>query len=193
MTQGYHDRPTHLLPKEDVAVVIWGNKITNDISYPIRFHASKEVARHYLCNRKKNPWLNEQFDEVDWEHLDLAMKTKTDMYKIWRSKQTLGFCGTRVQVGQYLGIPGQDERCPNCGRRETSTHLVLCPSEDRTQLLLDNAAELEKWLEKDGSTDQDLAYWIPKYILMRGNKPFADMGAMSPRMMALAQSQDKIG
>jgi len=31
------------------------------------------------------------------------------------------------------------------------------------------------------------------YILMRGNKPFADMGAMSPRMKALAQSQDKMG
>ena len=61
MTQGYHDRPTHLLPKD--------------------------------------PWLNKQFDEVDWEHLDLALKTKTDMYKIWRSKQTSGFCGTRVQVG----------------------------------------------------------------------------------------------
>jgi hypothetical protein len=60
-------------------------------------------------------------------------------------------------------------------------------------LLIDNADELEKWLEKDGSTDQELAYWIPKYILMRGNKPFADMGAMSPRMKALAQSQDKIG
>jgi len=28
MTHGYHDRPTQLLPKEDVAVVIWGNKIT---------------------------------------------------------------------------------------------------------------------------------------------------------------------
>jgi hypothetical protein len=60
-------------------------------------------------------------------------------------------------------------------------------------LLIDNADELEKWLQKDGSTDQELAYWIPKYILMRGNKPFADMGAMSPRMKALAQSQDKIG
>jgi hypothetical protein len=33
--------------------------------------------------------------------------------------------------------------------------------------------ELEKWLEKDGSTDQELAYWIPEYILMRGDKPFA--------------------
>jgi hypothetical protein len=58
---------------------------------------------------------------------------------------------------------------------------------------IDNADELEKWLEKDGSTYQELAYWIPKYILMRGDKPLADMGAMFPRMKALAQSQDKIG
>jgi hypothetical protein len=94
------------------------------------------VARRYLGNRKKNPWPNEQFDEVDWEHQELAMKVKPDMYKIWRSKQNLGFCGTRVQVGRYLGIPGQDERCPNCGRRETAAHLLLCPSEDRTQLLI---------------------------------------------------------
>ena len=92
-----------------------------------------------------------------------------------------------------MGTTGQDKRCPNCGRRETATHLLLCSSKDRTQLLIDNADKLEKWLEKDGSTDQDLAYWIPKYILMRGNKPFADMGSMSPRMMALVQSQDKIG
>ncbi len=74
-----------------------------------------------------------------------------------------------------------------------ATHLLLCPSADRTQLLIENADELEKLPEKDGSTDQELAYWIPKYILMRGDKPFAEMGAMSPRMKALAQSQDKIG
>jgi hypothetical protein len=193
MTQGYHDRPTQLLPKEHVAVVIWGNKIYDDISSSIRFHASKEEARQYMGNRKKNPWSNEQFDKVDWEHLDLALKTKPDMYKIWRSKQTLGFCRTRVQVGRYLGIPGQDKRCPNCGRREMASHLLLCPSEDRTQLLIDNTDELEKWLAKDGSTEQELAYWIPKYILIQGNKPFVDIGAMSPKMKALAQSQDKIG
>jgi hypothetical protein len=28
---------------------------------------------------------------------------------------------------------------------------------------------------------------------MQGDKPFADMGAMSPRMKALEQSQDMIG
>jgi hypothetical protein len=64
MTQGYHDRPTQLLPKEDVAVVIWGNKITDDVSSPIRFHASKEEARRYLGNRKKNPWPNEHISKI---------------------------------------------------------------------------------------------------------------------------------
>ncbi len=56
-----------------------------------------------------------------------------------------------------------------------------------------DADKLEKWLEKDGSTDQELAYRIPKYILMQGDKSFADMGGMSPRMKALAQNQGKIG
>ena len=115
------------------------------------------------------------------------------MYKIWRSKQNSGFCRTRVQVGLYSGTPWPDERCPNCGRRETAARLLLCSNEDRTQLLLNNTDDLGQWLEKDGITDQKLAYWIPKYILMWGNKPFADMGAMSPRVKALAQSQDKIG
>jgi hypothetical protein len=62
------------------------------------------------------------------------------------------------------------------------------PKQGQNSMLIDNADELEKWLEKDGSTNQDLAYWIPKCILMRGDKPFADMGAMPPRMKALAQS-----
>jgi hypothetical protein len=104
MTEGYYKRPTQLLPKEDVAVVIWGNKITNNISHSIRFHASKEMASQYLGNRKKNSWPNKRFNKDDWEHLDLALKNKPDMYKIWRSKQNLGFCGTRVQVGIFGNI-----------------------------------------------------------------------------------------
>jgi hypothetical protein len=93
---GYHDRQSQLLPKEDVALVIWGTKITGNISPPLRFHASKEVARKYLASRKKEKWSNKCFNAVDWEHLELALKNKVDMYKMWRSKQHLGFCGTRV-------------------------------------------------------------------------------------------------
>jgi hypothetical protein len=114
--QGYHSRQFQFLPKEDVALVIWGNKITGDISSPLRFHASKEVAQQYLRTCTKNKWYNNKFDAVNWEHLDLALKNKPDMYKIWRSKQNSGFLGTRVQVGCYLRDACADKRCPNCGR-----------------------------------------------------------------------------
>jgi hypothetical protein len=65
MTEGSYNKPTQLLPKEDVAVVIWGNKITDDISHTIRLQASKEAAKKYWGNKKKNPWTNKRSDKVD--------------------------------------------------------------------------------------------------------------------------------
>ena len=50
--QGYQDTPTQILPKEDVALVIKGNKITDDISQPLRFHASREMAQKHLMTKK---------------------------------------------------------------------------------------------------------------------------------------------
>jgi hypothetical protein len=190
---GYHNRPTQLLPKEDVALIIWGNKITGDISSHLRFHASKEVARRYLTSRPRDKWSNNRFGAVDWEHLDLALKNTQDMYRIWRSKQHSGFCGTRVQVGRYLGDPFPNERCPNCGRREFASHLMLCPDTSRTKLLGKNVDNLATWMSQDDQNDPEILYWIPKYILMRRDIPLSAMGFMSPQFKALAASQDLIG
>jgi hypothetical protein len=190
---GYHDRQSQLLPKEDVALIIWGNKITGNILPPLWFHVSKEVAMKYLANCIKDKWSNERFNAVDWEHLDLALKKKADMYKMWRSKQHSGFCGTRVQISGYSGELLPDKRGPNCGRRETAAHLLLCPNDDRTRLLVENVDELTTWMSQDNKTDLEILYWIPKYILMRGDKPLSMMGFMSPQFKALANSQDLIG
>jgi hypothetical protein len=193
LSTGYHEQPTHFLPREDAALVVWGEKITGDISQKIRFHACKEEVRKHLQTRKVNRWSAESFEEVDWEHLDLSLAQKPDMYKIWCSKQSSGFCGTRVQVGRYSGQAYLDERCPNCGRQETVAHLILCSDNCRTRQLTKNTDDLSRWLEKDDKTDPELAYWIPKYILMRGDKPSSELGAMSSKMLSLARSQDKIG
>ena len=110
-----------------------------------------------------------------------------------RSKQNSGFCGTRVQVGRYAGDHLPDEKCPNCGQREIAEHLMLCPNRDRTRLLKEQTKNLEEWLYKDEKTEPELAYWIPKYIRMRGTTQFAAMGEMSATMRHIAESQDKIG
>jgi hypothetical protein len=88
-------------------------------------------------------------------------------------------------------IPRQ-EISHTCGRREMAAHILTCPNEDRTGLLVETTEVLSTWLSQEHLIDLELAYWIHKYIMMRGNKPFASLGAMSPRMKALAISQDKI-
>jgi hypothetical protein len=40
LLEGYYKRTAQLLPNEDVALVIWGNKVTGDIAPVLRFHAS---------------------------------------------------------------------------------------------------------------------------------------------------------
>jgi hypothetical protein len=91
INSGHHQCPTQFLPREGAALVVWGEKITGDISQIVRFHASKEVARKHLQNQRVNCWPADRFEEVDWDHLDLALSQKPDMYKIWHSKQNSGF------------------------------------------------------------------------------------------------------
>jgi hypothetical protein len=70
---------------------------------------------------------------------------------------------------------------------------MLCPDNNCTRLLVENVDELTKWMSQENQTDPEILYWIPKYILMRGDKPLSTMGFMSPQFKALAASQDLIG
>ena len=115
------------------------------------------------------------------------------MYKIWRSKQNLGFCGTRVQVGHYSSKLLPNKRCPNCGRQETAAYLMLCPDDSRTCRLVKAVDDMTKWMSKDNITNPEILYWIPKYILTRGCKPLTEIGFMSPQFKAFSNSQDIMG
>ena len=52
-----------LLPREDEAVFVGGEKLTSDLSRAIRLEANREKTREFLINECK--WSSEQFDEVD--------------------------------------------------------------------------------------------------------------------------------
>jgi hypothetical protein len=70
---------------------------------------------------------------------------------------------------------------------------MQCTDRDRTRFLIQNVAELEKWMKTDDRTDPELIYWIAKYILMQNNKEFTQLNYMSKKMRVLADSQNKIG
>jgi hypothetical protein len=52
--KGCHNSPTQILPREDVALIVWGDKIMGDVSSSLRFHASKSVARKYYIHQWKS-------------------------------------------------------------------------------------------------------------------------------------------
>jgi hypothetical protein len=69
---------------------------------------------------------------------------------------------------------------------------MLCLDDNRTRLLVENVNELTMWMSQDNKMDQEILYWIPKYIITRGDKPLSEMGFMSPQFKAFAKSQDLI-
>lgn len=179
-----------LLPGENSAVIVRGEKLTSDLAPDLCYSIGLGSARTFLLN--KRGWSEQQFEAVDWTHLNLCLKSKSPGYRIWLTKQHSDFCATGVQMKRWFG--SSDDKCPSCKiRSETAGHLCRCPNEERTMLLRDNTSELQDWLNKNNNTHHELAYLVPKYILCRGTVKFCDLGPMSPQMMEIATQQDLIG
>jgi hypothetical protein len=53
ITTGYISTPAQLLLQEDVTIVVWKTKLTGNVSHPVWFHASKEIARGLLADTRK--------------------------------------------------------------------------------------------------------------------------------------------
>ena len=187
---------SYLLPLEKAAIYVDGKKSTSDIAKEVRFCLGEAEARQFYTSARKRKggglgWTSHRFNKVDWAALNKTLASKPDMYGIWLSKQSSGCCATRTHMKRLQD--NLDNKCPNCGRKEDAAHLMRCPSENRTKLLTEDVEHLSTWLQGDGRTNYELAYWIPKYILFRGTRPMATLGPMSHAMHQAAISQDEIG
>jgi hypothetical protein len=179
-----------LLPKEAVGLFVRQNKITSDPTNSLRYLLSKAEARRFLTTEQG--WTAEQFDSVGWDWLHQVLASKPVMFRLWLSKQHSNFCATGLQMKRCK--LSDDDRCPSCWScRERARHLCACPSDSRTQLFLDNVADLEGWLTLNNNTDSELAYWLIKYIHGRGKLKFTELGQLSHDLSPAAVSQDKIG
>ena len=84
----------------------WGQKAHKRLEQGDKTRGKqRKKAKEFLINECK--WTSEQFDEVDWNMLDVTLEKKPDGYKMWLSKQHTGVCGTRLQVSYYKGLKGK--------------------------------------------------------------------------------------
>ena len=193
---------TYRLPRESVAVYVEGLKQTSDVAKDVRYVLGKAEAMDFYTRpvnakddsgRRKSGgglgWSKASFNAVAWGELDATLDSKGQMYKQWLCKQSTGFCGTQAMVSHWDNT--RDDKCPDCGRRETASHLNLCSDPDRTQLLHEMVTKLQQWLDNN-YTHPELAYWLPKYILLRGTRRLSSFPYLSHDMQKVARSQDSI-
>jgi hypothetical protein len=166
-------RTDQFLPLELAAIVLDSVKLTTDVGAEVRFRLGKEAASHFYTRPKdvtngRNTgglgWSTHRFNQVAWGTLDLALRSKPDMFQVWLSKQCIGICATRKNMSRIQDL--LDDKCPNCLQpQETSQHLNRCPDQGRTLLFKDGISTLVSWMHDHDRTDPELAFWIEKYLL----------------------------
>jgi hypothetical protein len=195
------EKPTTLLlPFEGATILVGGIKITSTIAQSVRHILSwEEACKFYTKAREETNgtnkgglgWSQATFGVVDWSAIAAALPGKPEMFGLWLSKQSIGVCATRKNLGRIQDM--LNDQCPNCGSiQEDNNHLNRCPDSGRCQLFRSDVKELQKWLYNN-HIDPELAFWIPYYLLLRGQTPMLELGSMSPAMREAAEAQDAIG
>jgi hypothetical protein len=114
------------------------------------------------------------------------------MYGIWLAKQMIGICATHQNMARIGGWA--NDRCPNClCGPEQHDHLARCINLGRTALFEDDVNNLHMWMTDHSNTDEDVAFWIHKYLLLQGEYTMSKLGGMSMGMLDVAAAFDEIG
>lgn len=97
------DALQQLLPCEQAALIVGGQKQTTDISTDLQFHLGMREAQKFFTrpirgrgnsNKGGLGWSPGRFDCIDWTALHKKVTQKPEMYRVWLSKQTIGICAT---------------------------------------------------------------------------------------------------
>lgn len=190
------------LPFEQAAVIVGGNKLTSDVSEPVRYLLGHLKARRFYTQPKDIQdngvnqgglgWTSARFDKVDWDSLHESLHKRPDMFRVWLSKQCMGCNATRRNMARIN--KEDDDVCPNCLRvRERSSHLNRCTDIGRTSLFDDGVDKLEVWLGRGGRTEPELAFWIAQVLRLRGSHQEIPWEQISEEVRAVVQDIFLIG
>ena len=88
-----------LLPRECAMVFMDGTKLTSDVSDDVRHLLRQQAAWKFFTapqrivkgvNKGGLGWTKHQFDSIDWDSLQAALRKKSNMFGIWYAKQSIG-------------------------------------------------------------------------------------------------------
>ena len=119
---------------ELLCIFLGKEKMSSDTGARIRFWVHKQRAEKVFKNQKI--LLSDQFKEVDWEMVYLALHELPRMFQIWACKQVMGLAGTNLYQSKYR--PNHYPKFPSCTRCvESCADVLECQEEGIVETLLD--------------------------------------------------------
>jgi hypothetical protein len=101
------DNGPHFSPLEKAALVLDGVKLVTDVGPEVHIQLGMEEAERFYTkpcnivngvNKGSLGWSSQCFHAVAWKALDATLKSKSDMFQLWLSKQCIGICATRKNM-----------------------------------------------------------------------------------------------
>jgi hypothetical protein len=118
-------------PHKPASIFHKEKKLSGDCGDEIQFQVYFRLSRKIFI--EELGWHGLTFDDVDWEHRAACLRSKPEMYQLWLSKQSTGFCATGVNMGHWFDATVTS--CPNCFRpAEAVGHLLHCKDAGRIKL-----------------------------------------------------------
>ena len=140
----------------------------------------------------------ENFDLIYWKGVGTVTKSHfNNSFSNFYSKHTIGCCGVRHHLHNIDN--SVENVCPCCGcEDETTSHIVLCPDENRTKMYKKSVSNLISWMN-DADTSPLIREMVGDYLEARNTSTMPDL-YQGPRTndengqgWQLAQEQDLLG
>ncbi len=164
-----------------------GQQITGPIKPSLETHWGRREAKQFFDF--KHILHPSDFDPIWWEGMRNAIESYPKMFRIFITKQILGWCGSNSK--QSLWDTTISNECPNCGlaSKTSKKHLTCCSYRGRITLFQESTKDTIHCLEQ-ANVDMALITIIKDYMLHQGLVSMESHTLPGSRYMVLARIQD---
>ena len=178
-----------IFPGEDISVSVGPTKITGDARAAILLHWGEGQARQHFHDVKMIH--RDDFDSVDWDSVQGTLKAAPEMWSVWATKQTSGFCATNHHLRHIDGTTV--DKCPNCScSPERADHISRCLDSGRSRLFESSVQDLREWFGRQ-RTAPLLAHMACAYLRARGGRSMTSYAVAGSPFAVLARRHDRLG
>jgi hypothetical protein len=182
--------PAPHIPIHNEGWTIWqrSTKIVSPSRHALYALITDPITKSWWVRHKR--LTAESLNCIDWDSCAEGMQALKPSRRRWITKHASANCGvgTTLVTWKYQ----TDDRCPRCGRSESTTHVLTCTGQDASKMWQSNFEKLEQYLT-DSDTFPPMQEAILTNLSLWRQSQLPNAYSDDPAVSQAVQSQSQIG